>query len=80
MRPMYRLSAAQVRNCPVGKHSDGGGLWLHRREDGGAQWVLRVTVGGGSVLQLLPFASSQCYDAAIRGAGHREHVSAGRPI
>lgn len=30
----------------MGKHSDGGGLWLHQRPDGGAQWVLRVTVSG----------------------------------
>jgi len=34
----------------------------------------------GSVLRILPAASVQCYDAAIRGLGHREHVSAGRPI
>jgi integrase len=30
----------------VGKHCDGAGLWLVRREDGGSQWVLRVTVHG----------------------------------
>jgi len=30
----------------VGKHCDGAGLWLIKREDGGAQWVLRVTVHG----------------------------------
>ena len=41
-----KLSAAFVRNAPKGKHSDGGGLWLHKRADGGAQWVLRVTVHG----------------------------------
>jgi hypothetical protein len=29
---------------------------------------------------ILPVASNWCYDAAIRDAGHREHVSAGRPI
>ena len=34
----------------------------------------------GLVLRILPVASVQCYDAAIRDAGHREHVSAGRPI
>jgi integrase len=31
---------------PPGKHADGGGLWLHRRDDGGGQWFLRVTVHG----------------------------------
>jgi len=46
MRALNRLSAAQVKNAPVGKHADGGGLWLHRRRDGGGQWFLRVTVHG----------------------------------
>lgn len=35
-----------MKNAPVGKHSDGGGLWLNRRPDGGAQWFLRVTIHG----------------------------------
>jgi integrase len=30
----------------VGKHCDGAGLWLVKRDTGGAQWVLRVTVHG----------------------------------
>jgi integrase len=30
----------------VGKHCDGAGLWLVKRDDGGAQWVQRVTVHG----------------------------------
>ncbi|WP_342707295.1 Arm DNA-binding domain-containing protein [Jannaschia pohangensis] len=30
----------------MGKHCDGAGLWLIKRDDGGAQWVLRVTVHG----------------------------------
>ena len=41
-----KLTALQVKNAPVGKHSDGGGLWLNRRPDGGAQWFLRVTIHG----------------------------------
>lgn len=45
-RALNKLSAAFVKSAPTGKHSDGGGLWLHRRPDGGAQWVLRVTVHG----------------------------------
>lgn len=36
----------RVKTAPPGKHADGGGLWLWRREDGGAQWFLRVTVHG----------------------------------
>lgn len=46
MRALNRLTASFVKNAPVGKHCDGGGLWLQRRADGGAQWVLRVTVHG----------------------------------
>ncbi|MZR11647.1 DUF4102 domain-containing protein [Maritimibacter sp. DP07] len=45
-RALNKLTAAQVKNATPGKYSDGGGLWLHRREDGGAQWFLRVTVHG----------------------------------
>ncbi len=45
-RLLNRLSAVKVRSCQTGKHADGGGLWLYKREDGGAQWVLRVTIHG----------------------------------
>lgn len=45
-RALHKLSAATVKAAPPGKHSDGGGLWLYRREDGGAQWVLRYTIHG----------------------------------
>lgn len=46
MRAQNRLSATFVKTAPVGKHCDGAGLWLVKRDDGGAQWVLRVTVHG----------------------------------
>jgi hypothetical protein len=45
-RALNKLSAAMVRAASPGKYSDGGGLWLHKREDGGAQWFLRATVHG----------------------------------
>ncbi|NKX44881.1 tyrosine-type recombinase/integrase [Roseicyclus persicicus] len=45
-RALNKLSAAQVKAAAPGKYSDGGGLWLHKRDDGGAQWFLRVTVHG----------------------------------
>jgi integrase len=41
-----RLSASTAKTAPVGKHADGGGLWLVKRPDGGAQWVQRVTPHG----------------------------------
>ncbi len=43
---LNKLSAVFVKTAPFGKHSDGGGLWLHKRPDGGAQWFLRVSVHG----------------------------------
>lgn len=46
MRAKNRLSAGFLKSAPVGKHCDGAGLWLVKRDTGGAQWVLRVTVHG----------------------------------
>jgi integrase len=46
MRAKSRLSAQFLKTAPVGKHCDGAGLWLVKRDDGGAQWVQRVTVHG----------------------------------
>ncbi|OIQ07286.1 MAG: hypothetical protein AUK60_01745 [Rhodobacteraceae bacterium CG2_30_10_405] len=46
MRATNRLTAAYLRAAPVGKHCDGAGLWLIKRDGGGAQWVLRATVHG----------------------------------
>lgn len=45
-RAINRLSASGVKTASVGKHADGGGLWLVKNKDGGAKWVLRVTVHG----------------------------------
>jgi integrase len=45
-RALHKLSAPKVKTCPAGKYSDGGNLWLIKREGGGGQWVLRVTVHG----------------------------------
>ena len=45
-RALNKLTAVAVKAAAPGKYSDGGGLWLHKREDGGGQWVLRVTVHG----------------------------------
>lgn len=45
-RGLNRLSAVAVKTAKVGKHADGGGLWLHKREGGGGQWVLRYTIHG----------------------------------
>ncbi|MES0022124.1 MULTISPECIES: integrase arm-type DNA-binding domain-containing protein [unclassified Mesorhizobium] len=46
MRALNRLSAIAVKKLTPGKHADGGGLWLLRRDDGGGQWFLRYTMHG----------------------------------
>lgn len=45
-RALNKLTAQAAKAAGPGKISDGGGLWLHKREDGGSQWVLRVVVHG----------------------------------
>lgn len=45
-RPLYKLSAVEVRTAKPGKYADGGGLWLHKRPDGGGQWFMRYTIHG----------------------------------
>lgn len=45
-RELHRLSVLGIKSALPGKHADGGGLWLNKRNDGGAQWVLRLTVHG----------------------------------
>ncbi len=42
---LYKLSAAKVRSAGIGKHSDGGGLYLYRLATGN-QWVFRFTISG----------------------------------
>ena len=46
MTALHRLSAAFIKSAPMGKHSDGSGLWFHKRRDGGSHWILRVVVNG----------------------------------
>ena len=46
MRAINRLSALSVKTLPAGKHADGGGLWLVKRDDGGGKWIYRYTIRG----------------------------------
>ena len=45
-RSLNKLTALAVKNAAPGKYSDGGGLWLHKRDDGAGQWVFRFTIYG----------------------------------
>ena len=46
MTAYNQLSAAKVKAAKPGKHCDGNGLWLIKRDDGGGQWMLRTTIHG----------------------------------
>jgi len=41
-----KLSAREVATAGVGKHGDGGGLWLRVRANGSRAWVFRFTRNG----------------------------------
>lgn len=43
-RLQNKLSKAKAEAAPPGKHSDGAGLWLYKREKKKGQWVLRYTI------------------------------------
>lgn len=79
MRATNRLSSQFVKTAPVGKHCDGAGLWLVKRDDGGAQWVLRVTVHGRRrEMGLGGFPALSLADARKVGERWRKVAAAGR--
>lgn len=79
MRATNRLSAQFVKTAPVGKHCDGGGLWLVKRDDGGAQWVQRVTVHGRRrEMGLGGFPALSLADARKLGERWRKVAAEGR--
>ncbi len=45
-RTLNKLTATQVRSVPSGKYSDGGGLWLFKRDVDSGRWVQRFTIDG----------------------------------
>lgn len=79
MRAKNRFSAQFVKSARVGKHCDGAGLWLVKREDGGAQWVLRVTVHGRRrEMGLGGFPSLGLAEARKQASRWRDVAAAGR--
>ena len=79
MRAKNRLTAGFLKSPPVGKHCDGAGLWLVKREDGGAQWVLRVTVHGRRrEMGLGGFPALGLADARKQASRWRDVAAAGR--
>ena len=46
MRALNRLSVLEVKSLPAGKHPDGGGLWLYKKDASSGSWFVRVVVHG----------------------------------
>ncbi|MEX3015978.1 tyrosine-type recombinase/integrase [Gymnodinialimonas hymeniacidonis] len=79
MRALHKLSFARARAAAPGKYSDGGGLWLFKRQDGGAQWILRVTVHGRRrEMGLGRFPEVSIQEARVEADKWRAEVRAGR--
>lgn len=60
---LKKLAAQQVKAAGPGKHSDGGGLWLHQRENGKGQWVLRIGLeksGAGGRVPVCARSTTAC--------------------
>jgi hypothetical protein len=45
MRALNRLPATAIKSHPIGKHCDGGGLWLNKRNER-SSWFFRYTIAG----------------------------------
>ena len=45
-RALSKLSAQAVKSAKAGKYSDGGGLWIFKKDNDSGKWVLRVHVHG----------------------------------
>lgn len=43
---IHKLTAREVSSAGIGKHGDGGGLWLRVRNNGSRAWVFRYTRNG----------------------------------
>lgn len=46
MPSRYKLTNTFVKSAPLGKHGDGGGLWLYVRANRNPTWVFRYTLFG----------------------------------
>ncbi len=74
-----KLAARTVATATVGKHGDGGGLWLRVRANGSRAWVFRFTFRGQSrEMGLGSVDSVSLAKARTRAQAARELVADGR--
>ena len=72
------LNHAKARALPEGKHSDGQGLWLVKRNKQLGKWILRLTIHGKRrEMGLGPWPDVSIAEARERAAGARKTVRDG---
>ncbi|CTQ51390.1 Prophage CP4-57 integrase [Jannaschia donghaensis] len=76
---MGNLTALFIKSAPPGKHEDGGGLRLIKREGGGGQWVFRYTLyGRRREMGLGGLKALSLKDARDLASGYRTLVAKGK--
>lgn len=79
MTSRNKLNPRSIPSLPPGKHGDGAGLWLYKRENGGAQWVARVTVNGKRrEMGLGPYPDVSLSEARANAADARKIARSGK--
>ena len=74
-----KLTARQVASAGIGKHGDGGGLWLRVRSNGSRAWVFRYTRNGRTrEMGLGPVESVPLATARERARAARELLHSGK--
>lgn len=77
--PRYRLTAAGVKNADVGKHEDGAGLRLVKRDRDAGKWVFRFKrAGRAREMGLGPWPAVSLADARRAAAAARAVLAQGR--
>ena len=75
---VHALSQLKAKNLQAGKHGDGKGLWLVKRDRHAGKWVLRVTVHGRRrEMGLGPWPDVSIAEARERAAEARKLVRDG---
>ncbi|MBF9058784.1 integrase arm-type DNA-binding domain-containing protein [Rhodobacterales bacterium HKCCSP123] len=75
--PLHKLTKAQIAKLPPGKHGDGGGLWIVKKEGGGHKWLLRFSLHGRRCAMGLGGEDTDLDTARQRAADARELVRQG---
>jgi hypothetical protein len=76
-RELHRLKAGQIDKLPIGKHHDGGGLYLHVTASG-RYWFFRWGRGGRGMQSLGPTHTVSLADARAKAAAARKLLVDGR--